>query len=310
MTTASAPGKIILFGEHSVVYGRPAIAIPVDLVRVAATVTDLADGRPRVHVRSRMVGVDAELAELAPDDPLAAAITEILHSLGVNGPRVEIEIDSAIPMAAGLGSGAAVTIALARALSEHFGQPFPAEEASRIAFLVDRIHHGTPSGIDNTVIAYEQPIYFVKDQDPVPFRVAAEVPLVIADSGISSPTAESVALVRSRWLGDRPAVEAMFHSIAQIVDSARVGLESGDVAAVGPVMNANQRILQQLGVSTPQLDALIATARAAGADGAKLSGGGLGGNIIALVASGSRSEVAQALREAGAVNTIETSLRP
>lgn len=310
MTTASAPGKIILFGEHAVVYGRPAIAVPVALIRVTVEVTDLPQGHAGVRIRSQMVAVDADLDELDLQHPLAFAVSQIFAAIEVDDAAVRIDIDSTIPMASGLGSGAAVTVALARALGEHFQRPISPERQSRIAFQVDRLHHGTPSGIDNTVIALEQPIYFVKGEDPLAFRVAVEVPLVIADSGHPSPTSESVGLVRERWLEDRPAYEDMFDAIAHVVDAARQHLEQGDIGALGPAMNANHRLLQRLGVSTPELDTLIASARAAGADGAKLSGGGLGGNIIALAADGDTAGLANVLRRAGAVNTIETRLRP
>lgn len=309
MTSARAPGKIILFGEHAVVYGRPAIAAPVDQIQVTVRVTGLPEHQSGVRVRSPLMGIDSELGEFDGDDPLAAALYLILEETQTEDPALQIQIESDIPIASGLGSGAAVTIALARALGEHLNRPLSLEQQSRIGYKVDRLHHGTPSGIDNTVITYGEPIYFVKGQEPQPIKAAAVVPLVIAISSRPSPTSESVALVRERWLEDRPAYEDMFDAIGHVVDSAREDLQSGKLPELGTAMNANHRLLQRLGVSTPELDTLTGAARAAGADGAKLSGGGLGGNVIALVADGKTADVADAFQRAGAVRTIETRLR-
>lgn len=310
MTSGRASGKIILFGEHAVVYGQPAIAVPVAQVAVQVHVTPARDRRSGIWLRSPEVQLDSSLADLPADHPVKAGLQLIFEKLDVEPAALDIEIESTIPIAAGLGSGAAVTIALARALGAHHERPLSRDDQSRIAFEVDRLHHGTPSGIDNTVIALGQPIYFVKGQDPSPFQVGVPVPLVIADSGIPSPTSEAVALVRERWLNNRLASEDIFDAIGHISKSARRQIAAGEIESLGPAMNANHRLLQRLGVSTAELDTLVAAARAAGAHGAKLSGAGLGGNVIALSDPDDVGDISGAFLSAGAVSTISTVVEP
>jgi len=222
-----------------------------------------------------------------------------------------LKITSTIPVAAGLGSGAAVTVALVRALSGFLGRPLPDDAVNAIAYEVEKIHHGTPSGIDNTVITYARPVFFVKDQPLEPLRVGAPVTIVIADSGIPAPTAEAVADVRTAFQRDPEGYRALFAAVGDVVNAARHALEQGDVPRLGALMDENHRLLQRMGVSCATLDALVARARDAGAWGAKLSGGGRGGNMIALTPTHSdAAALAAALEAAGAVRTLTTTLSP
>lgn len=215
MTSASAPGKIILFGEHAVVYGQPALAVPVNQVHADAEVSDIA--RAGIWIDAPDIGLHEELSRLAPDHPLAAVINSVFSALGVNSiaqgpvdkkqpvsersgaqsksgfktPRpstmgssavtlrsgtdilgIELKITSTIPLASGLGSGAAVSVAIIRALSAHLGKALTDEKVSALAYEVEKIHHGTPSGIDNTVVTYGKPIFFV----PTPSALRASPP--------------------------------------------------------------------------------------------------------------------------------------
>jgi mevalonate kinase len=152
MTTVCAPGKIILLGEHAVVYGRPALAVPVRQVKACATVEPVDDGPPGgLFVDCPDLEFSAWLHEIPGDHPLAAicAATLVKLSPGTFSP-IRLTITSTIPVAAGLGSSAAVSVAVARALNRHFGGALTDAEVSDLAFTVERIHHGTPSGIDNT----------------------------------------------------------------------------------------------------------------------------------------------------------------
>ena len=162
--TASAPGKVILFGEHAVVYGQPAIAIPVTQLRARATLTPKISGEPgELRILAPDVGLDSLWEHLTPDNPIRAAVTEVKSALGIDHiPACIIKVTSTVPIASGLGSGAAVSVAVIRALSGFLGNPLPDEQVSALAFEVEKIHHGTPSGIDNTVVTYAQPVYFVQ----------------------------------------------------------------------------------------------------------------------------------------------------
>ncbi len=311
MISSSAPGKIILFGEHAVVYGRPAIAVPVTQVRATATVTlTKKSSLDQVLIQAPDINLHAPLAELPSKHPLKAAITRTAAALEISHlPACTIRIASTIPVAAGLGSGAAVTVAIARALSSALGSPLDDARVCDLAFEVEKIHHGTPSGIDNTVITYARPVYFVKGEPIEQMRVGRPFTIVIADTGIASPTAKAVGDVRSAWKADKDHYEALFDSIGALADSARQAIEGGAVELLGPLMDANHGLLRKLGVSCPELDALVLAARKAGAWGAKLSGGGRGGNMIALVNKEQAKKVAAALPTAGAVRTLVTEVK-
>ncbi len=310
MSTASAPGKIILFGEHAVVYARPALAVPVTQVKASADVSH--SDRAGVWIEAPDVALRAELSTLEPTHPLAAVVLSVFQSLNVDSPpALKIHITSTIPVASGLGSGAAVSVAVIRSLSSFLGHLLPDTQVSALAYEAEKLYHGTPSGVDNTVITHARPVYFQKHADGngadiEPFRVGAPFSLVIGDTGLPAPTKEAVGDVRKLWESDKARWEVVFHEIGQIVREAREAIESGHCTALGPLMDANQALLQELNVSSPELNWLVETARAAGAGGAKLSGGGRGGNMIALVDPQRAKHVAAALRAAGARRTLIT----
>ena len=315
---ASAPGKIILFGEHAVVYGRPALAIPVTQIHVDVEVLESA--RAGIWINAPDVHLNAELNTLPSDHPLASVIHNFLFLFRVTPfPNLEIKISSTIPVASGLGSGAAVTVALTRALSSFLARPMPDEEVNAFAYEIEKLHHGTPSGIDNTVVTYAMPVYFVK-HFPSPFereargegietfRVGTPFTIVIGDTGISAPTKVSVGEVRKLWEADKTKWENVFDRVGKIVEEARKNIESGKWELLGELMDQNHILLQEMTVSSPELDSLVSAARSAGALGAKLSGGGRGGNMIALVHVNLAESVAKSLIEAGAKRVIITQV--
>ncbi len=308
-----AAGKIILFGEHAVVYGRPALAAPVTQVWAEATVAPAAPGAG-LTIRAADVGKQVDLRTAAADQPLAAAVRLALAHLGLPEPDWRVTVRSTIPIAGGLGSGAAISAAIVRALAVAAVSPQPSAlspaEVSALVYEVERLHHGTPSGIDNTVIAYGQPVYFVRGQPPQPFAIGRPFTLAIADSGIASPTRIAVGDVRRAWERAPARFEALFDRIAAVVEAARAAIAAGEPGKLGPLMDENHALLREIGVSCPELEVLVAAARAAGAAGAKLSGGGRGGNIIALVSSESAPQVAATLSAAGAVRVIVTTVNP
>jgi len=308
MSQATAPGKIILAGEHAVVYGRPAIAAPVWERVATATITDLPPGAGcLLHVRD--LQRTFPLATAADDEPLALVTRLTLAALGITTvPAWQIELTSQLPIASGLGSGAALSSALVKAIYAHVGAPVTPAQVSSLVYASERLYHGTPSGIDNTVIAYGLPLWFVKDAAPEPFHPGAPLTIAIADSGIRAPTKETVGDVRLGWQRDPVRYTAWFDEIGAIVHAARRAIAIGDAAALGLLFTQNQLLLEQLGVSSLPLEALIAAANAAGALGAKLSGGGRGGNIIAVVPPTQATAVAAALVAAGAQQVVVTTI--
>lgn len=307
-----APAKIILAGEHAVVYGCPAIALPVNSLRAIATFTphknDEYSGL-RIIAEDLERGLPIDLSN-AVDDALALTAKLTLEYVKHLAPNVTINLRSQIPMASGLGSGAAVSTALVRALCSALDIHLSDAEINAIVYEVEKIHHGTPSGIDNTVIVYRKPIYFVREHPIETFNVGAPFTFLIADTGHSALTRIAVGAVRDLFNADQARIQPIFDEISVLVADARSTIEMGDQATLGKLMNRNHELLNLLTVSSPELDTLVNAALNAGAIGAKLSGGGRGGNMIALVTPQTQEIVHQALLSAGAKTVFATTLQP
>ncbi|MGQ0603021.1 MAG: mevalonate kinase, partial [Anaerolineales bacterium] len=309
--TAAAPGKIILFGEHAVVYGQPALAVPVTAVQATASIETSTDG---IWIHAHTLNRQYRLEHASPNDPIAAAIrlTFEHYHLPITDYPITVTITSTIPVASGLGSGAAVCTAVVRALAQHLQLPITNNEVSNIVFETEKLLHGTPSGIDNTVIAYGQPVFFIKGQPPQPFHAAQPFQFLIADTGLPSTTKIAVADVRAVWGREPKRFESLFASIGDIAREARALIETASTpeaaSRLGALMLRNHALLGEMTVSCPELDKLVEVATAAGALGAKLSGGGRGGNMIALVVPETEAAVRKALQRAEAKRVLETSV--
>lgn len=309
MPTASAPAKLILCGEHAVVYGRPAIAVPLSDVRAYAEVSPgLSGAGVRFHAPD--LGEDWSAAG-RPDHPLSELALAALARLGLAAADLEITLRSDIPIASGMGSGAAIGTALVRALAIYAGWSLAPDEIAALVYDSERRYHGTPSGIDNTVVAHGRPIWFVRGAPPTieSLAVGAPLSLVVGDTGVRSATRLPVGAVREAWQANPTHYEALFDAVGELVIQARAALAAGDAPLLGRLLDANQHLLEQIGVSSPELERLVTAARGAGALGAKLSGAGWGGVMLALVTPETRPAVEAALREAGAVGVLTTSLR-
>ncbi|MCP5097133.1 MAG: mevalonate kinase [Chloroflexi bacterium] len=312
MIEATAPGKIILFGEHAVVYGRPAIAAPVSQIRATAVIAPATESGIRLIAPD--LGTDRDISDLPQDDALAMSVQMVKRATGLpHLPHMTITVHSDIPIASGLGSGAAITAAVIRALAQFLGQSHLLDPKiiSALTYEVEKIHHGTPSGIDNTVVAYEQPVYFVRQQPTnkiEPFVVKRPLHLLIGNTGLSSSTKDVVLDVRRQWQTNTANFEAIFNACGAIADAARDAIEQGNAQQIGRLMVDNHRWLQKMTVSAPALDNLVSAAMAVGALGAKLSGAGRGGNMIALVTEESETAVRKSLQQAGAKSILTTTI--
>uniref|UniRef100_UPI0035B11FCD mevalonate kinase n=1 Tax=Promineifilum sp. TaxID=2664178 RepID=UPI0035B11FCD len=306
------PGKVILFGEHAVVYGRPAVAAPVTQLRARATIEELPG--PDVRMVTPDLGREMWLSAARQDNPLAVTVRAVQRHFSCQGVGgFSLSVTSEIPIASGLGSGAAIAVAVIRALALYFGRAdtLSRDDVSRLAYEVERLHHGTPSGIDNTVIAFEQPVYFVRAQPQnriETFTPARPLRLLIGDTGVRSATKIVVDDVRRRWERDPARFERIFDACGRLADAGRVALARGDLAAVGELMSENHDWLARMTVSSTTLNRLVDAALSAGALGAKLSGAGRGGNMIALVSGETEQAVAAALRAAGAVRMFSSDV--
>ena len=307
---SSAPAKFILFGEHAVVYGEPALAAPLTSMRAHATISatypkDLSG----LLITADDICLRCQYGELTPTHPIAATIRKVMQVTGISRePRAHLSLKSAIPVGAGLGSSAATSTAITHALSRFLQHKLSANEVSDLVFEVEKLQHGTPSGIDNTVIAHEQTIFFTKTKKPEFIKLVRPLTFLLADSGERSSTRETIAGVRERYTKQRKKYQTWFDDMGTITRAARTAVSHGDSELLGTLMLRNQEILQAIGVSSPSLDRLVKAALHAGVSGAKLSGSGAGGHIIAPVHQGQADHVISRLRAAGARNIFLTEL--
>lgn len=307
--TATAPGKIILFGEHAVVYGQPAIAVPLFSSRARASIHPQIHGNQgEIWIDAPQLSLSASLYDLVQDHPIRVALQLAAGKNNISeAPACKVLIDSEIPVSSGLGSSAAVSTALIRAFSGFLGTRLTDQEISDLVYEVEKIEHGTPSGIDNTVVAFQHPVYYKKGS-PIDFLpIPKPFKLVIADCGIAGETRLAVQGVRDRLEADPVRTQKIVTEIGEISQSARELILDGKPEDLGELMDHNHTLLQELGVSISKLDDLVQAAREAGALGAKLSGGGLGGHIIALV-NEREEEILQKLLERGAIRAETTSI--
>ncbi len=303
--SASAPGKVILFGEHAVVYGEPAIAVPVTTTQAKAIVSARVQSKPgEIWIEAPDISLSAPLDQLDVDHPLRTAIQVVIGDRDLNQvPSCKIQITSEIPPSSGMGSSAAISTAIIRAFSAFLGKRLSDEQVSDLTFEVEKIHHGNPSGIDNTVISYQKPVYYRKG-DPLEFLTIGQAfTILIIYSGKPGNTREAVSEVRERWQAEPEKYNQIFTRIGKITQSAKRIMEEENPDQLGPLMDENHELLCKIGVSSPELNQLVMAAKKGGALGAKLSGGGLGGHLIALVGE-NEDPIRRELEKAGAFSIL------
>ena len=314
---ASAPAKIILFGEHSVVYGKPAIAAAIDL-RTYVKAEFNENGRIRIEAKDiRTPGLTVSFSEdqiyFETDYGKAAevlsyvreAINLVMEEAGQR-KGVTVSITSQIPVGAGLGSSAAVAVATIGAVSRLFGLELDKSEIAKLGHKVELLVQGASSGIDPTVSAVGGFLYYQKGSfESLP---VVELPIVVGYTGSSGSTKELVAKVRKNCEEMPEIIEPILNSMGKLVEKAReVILAEYDkeikFKLLGTLMNINHGLLDALGVSTKSLSDLVYASREAGALGAKITGAGGGGCMYAL-APGKQSEVATAIKIAGGMPMV------
>ena len=291
----TAPGKIILFGEHAVVYGKPAIAIPVSGMRASAW-SEPGEGKLTINALdlNQKIGLENKTSQFS------VLAQTLLSKTKQSEPNLTINLTSKLPQGSGMGSSAATSTAVCKALSNYLGVNLEKNQISELVFDAEKIVHGTPSGIDNTVVAYESPVYFVKGQEPVTFDSGRTFYLVIGDTGIQSSTKETVGNVRDLLDKEPKLMNGYFDEIENVTKGGKKAIEDGDKEAVGELMNKNHELLNKIGVGHRELEKLVDVSLDAGALGAKLTGGGGGGNMVALADSAKEQKViSEKITEAG-----------
>ena len=283
-----AHSKIILIGEHAVVYGYPAISLPLLEVEVTCKVVPAASPW-----------------RLYEEDTLSMAVYASLEYLNIKDAYIRCQIDSAIPEKRGMGSSAAISIAAIRAVFDYFEAELPHDVLEILVNRAEMIAHMNPSGLDAKTCLSDQPIRFIKNVGFEELAMDLSAYLVIADTGVYGHTREAIQVVESKGKEALP----FLYALGELTQQAEEAIKARDAVMLGEILTKAHGNLKEIGVSSLEADALVETALQHGALGAKMSGGGLGGCIIALVADYHQAQdLAERLEEKGAVQTWIESL--
>lgn len=308
----SAAAKIILFGEHAVVYGHPAVAIPLQDVRASAAISiESSISNPVIEAKDLKIVTTLNAVSYPDSISHIMKAIELVKEKVVKLPTAgwRLTVWSKIPIGRGLGSSAATSIAVLRSLIKAMNKILLPQELIKYSFELEKIHHKTPSGIDNTVISLEKPILFRKDKEPSTIK-AANIFFVVGDTGISKKTADIVSQVADARNKNMEHYNHIFNQMGQIAQEGARALKDGDVKKLGKLMDENQLLLKRIDVSSPVLDELIFAAKTRGAFGAKLCGAGRGGCMVAVVKDARMAQdVADVLLKAGAARSFITKLK-
>ncbi len=265
MINSIACGKVILFGEHAVVHGEPGIALPVQELSTIVSIEESS---------ALKYSTESDL-DLVQKKNLRKLINFLFRKFNLKS--LNIKIDSSIPIGCGLGSSASLSISLIRGINELNLLKLDKSKINDIALECEKLFHGSPSGIDNTVINYEKPIFFLNGKHEF-IRLGKQIKILIVNSGISANTKDAVNQVKKEY----ETKKNILKEIGNIAIDGKKELEKGNLKEIGKLMIKNHELLTKLGVSTREIDIIVKKALDAGAYGAKLSGKGLGGCVIIL----------------------------
>jgi mevalonate kinase len=290
-------GKVILLGEHSVVYGHPALAAGLE-----RGITASAERASEASLE-----IDPWNVTVTPsgDEPLARAFAVALSLHDGSPVRVRARVE--LPAGAGLGCSAALGVAVIGALDEALGVSRTPDELAAVSLAWEKVFHGNPSGIDNTMAACGGIGLFRRGQPLSPIVPKKPLRLVVANSGEQASTKQMVESVARQHTKAPARIDQIFDGIAAIVANGKTAIETGNLRDLGQLMTLNQKLLNTLLLSTAKLEELCDAAMSAGALGAKLTGSGGGGCMIALVESEQEAAVEAALRALGAETFIATA---
>lgn len=301
-----AAGKVILVGEHAVVYGARAIAVPIE-VGIRLAISSLDHEHPHHGPLIKGVGTffmgDVWLGKKESMGPsiLRRAFEYLIGELGEKIRRLTIVVDGNLVPGRGLGSSASFSVALIRGLYRYFSWPLSNELLMRHALALETIFHGSPSGIDHNVVIGEKIIGFKKHQgrcEAWPIIVKSPFKFLVGVAGPHEGTKNAVSSLRERRKRHEKAYDAIFAGLDDIALEMEKALIEGHLVSVGELMNIAQGYLNALSISTPEIEKLCSIAREHGALGAKLTGAGGGGAVIALV-DGNEKELMGAFKAAG-----------
>ncbi|UQS85357.1 mevalonate kinase [Apilactobacillus apisilvae] len=292
--------KIILMGEHSVVYNQPAIALPIPKIELKITINK--NENDQILNSKYYVGP----IQKVPNDLLGIRnlVNAILKKFNQENTCFNMTINSNIPSERGMGSSAATSIAVIKALYNYFNKKLSKAELLRLSDVEEKITHGNPSGLDSATAGSDNPVWFVKDEPLKELNFNLDATLVIADSGIKGRTDIAINYVKQQLNEDNDNAKKSISRIGKLVNQARKDIENNNPKELGLLMSENQKELKNLKVSNSKIDELVKIANINGSLGTKLTGSGLGGCIIALARNNYEAEnIANALNKAGALDT-------
>ena len=300
-------GKAILFNEHFVVYGVPAIVSAIGKYTIARALPYEQADLNLIDNRQATPNYKEDKLEQQKD-----SIKRILDAMNIDfsSGGVAIELAGSLYAASGIGASAASCVAMARALSTYYQLDLNDERINEIAYEGEKGYHGTPSGIDNTASTFGGLIWFEKKEQPIMEKISLMNPvdIVIGNTGKVADTKKAVEGVRMRKEQNPEKYQAIFNRAENIAYLAKQAFIDEDYHEIGKLMNENHKLLQQIEVSSRELDFMVKLSREYGAYGAKLTGGGLGGNMIALTPGRDlQEEVANAIEKEG-FQTVKTQI--
>jgi mevalonate kinase len=275
-------GKVILFNEHFVVYGLPAIASAI-----GAKTTALVERRPGsgVEIMDERPETKGYKAEKLDQQKESLDLMLRFMNIGTKGNAFRVTLAGDLLAASGVGASAASCAAIARAFSEELGLKYSDDKVNEVAYEGEKGYHGTPSGIDNTAATYGGLIWYKREGSShhvERMKLKEPVEIVMGNTGLVADTKMVVSAVRERKEKDPEKYTRIFKDAEKLIHDARKQLEGFHLEEVGYYMNENHALLQQIDVSCPELDLLVDLARNNGALGAKLTGTGRGGYMVAL----------------------------
>lgn len=309
----SAPGKVIISGDHSVVYGYPALATALNLrchviaalgeIGLEIAVENMSEGY--TYSMNELEGIN-QGKKFSIFDSLAMLVTTLIPTAEI---AIKLDISSEIPISAGLGSSAAVAVATIAAIADLFDLKFTKEEISSMAFESEKMIHGNPSGIDNSIATWGGLLVF-EDGNIEKKELTHKMPLIIINSKIARDTKRLVASVAMLKENHDRVMGSLLTTMGTITQQVIIEVESGNMKKMGELMNMNQGLLEAINVSHPFLSKLIWELKEMGALGAKLTGAGGGGCMIALFESLDNSDMIKAKLMKLGVDVIITEASP
>lgn len=306
MASARAPAKIIITGEHFVVHGQPALAAAINLYSKSFVVPALTD---TIKISALNLGVEATFQSTFEDvkipnsnaerviKPFRLLINDILNRAKMRSVGLHLKIMSQIPIGVGLGSSASTAVSSIVALAKFLNLNLTTEEICEVAMIQERLIHKHPSGIDPTTIVYGGVILFRVGYPPIRLPPKRNICFIVGNTGLTRSTGDLVTEVSKHFEEDE--FEMISEEVGRITLQGAKAYEREDFEELGRLMNKNHELLVRIGVSTPMLNKLVDASRRAGALGAKLTGAGGGGCIIALSTPEHKDRIMKAIMNAG-----------